>query len=278
MSPDDPALLERFAAQLLAAVAEGSLIHETEAFRIHLWPTPDPFYRNVAVPVRPAADWPRAIAAMRRVFAAHGRTPRLEFFAELWPGLEAALEDQGFVPERRAAVMARGPGTVAGGEAAGPRPVLLTGDASLPLLATFFAGAFEAFAEPLAPATCEAEVARLAAGLRGGTIRAAAVLADGRPVSGASLIGVGPVAELAGVWTSPAWRRRGLAAAACASLLARLFAEGGELVWLSAVDAAAAALYRRLGFGTCGTQLNHVAPATLPDERRSVPPAGAALP
>ena len=44
-------LLRRLAAQFAAAVAEGSEIRETPGYRIHLWPTPDPFYRNVAIPV-----------------------------------------------------------------------------------------------------------------------------------------------------------------------------------------------------------------------------------
>ena len=76
------------------------------AFRVHLWPNADPFYRNVAVPIEPTSDWQTAIAAMVRAFETAGRTPRLEFFAELWPDLPSALEAAGFVPERRGEVMA----------------------------------------------------------------------------------------------------------------------------------------------------------------------------
>ena len=54
-------LLARLEAQLHEALAEGSEINETSAFRLHVWRTPDPFYRNVAVPLLPQADWSRAI-------------------------------------------------------------------------------------------------------------------------------------------------------------------------------------------------------------------------
>ena len=71
------------------------------------------------------------------------------------------------------------------------------------------------------------------------------------------MIRTGAVAELAGVWTLPGWRRCGLARACCRLLLDRFFATGGELAWLSVGDAAGAALYVGLGFRPCGTQLNY---------------------
>jgi ribosomal protein S18 acetylase RimI-like enzyme len=247
------ALLARLAEQFADAVADGSEIHVTEGFRVHLWHSADPFYRNVAIPVRQVADWQPAIAAMRALFEAHGRTPRLEFFAELWPGLATALEAAGFHAERRAVVMTRGP---EGALAAGGPARLLAADEPRSLLAAFLARAAEAFGEPAA-LLAAGEVERLAAGLARGAVMAAAALEDGRPVSGASLIRAGRVAELAGVWTSAAWRRRGLARRCCARLLERFFADGGEVAWLSAGDAASAGLYRSIGFSPLGTQLNY---------------------
>ena len=91
----------------------------------------------------------------------------------------------------------------------------------------------------------------------GGATLCAASLSDGRPVSGASLIGIGAEAELAGVWTSEDARRQGRAEAVCRALLGRYFGLGGELVWLSAGDGDSARLYRRLGFRPIGTQLNY---------------------
>lgn len=251
-----PELLPHLARQFASAVADGSEVRDAEAFRVHLWPTADPFYRNVAVPVAPTADWPHAIGAMRRVFAEARRTPRLEFFAELWPDLPEALERAGFVREREGEVMAMAAGQLV------PTPVpealqLLDGTTPLALLARFLARAGEAFGETDA-LQVPGELARFADGLRRGTIGAAAVLVAGEPVSGASLTGLADVAELVGVWTHSGWRRRGYARAACTAVLQRLFRHGGRLAWLSAGDTASAQLYRSLGFRPCGLQLNYV--------------------
>lgn len=248
------ALLARLADQFAAAVADGSEVHDLPGFRVHLWREADPFYRNVAIPTGPACDLPPAIGVMTALFEAHGRIPRLEFFAELWPGLAGALEAEGFTLERRSPVLVLD-ASRAPAPAAAPR--LLDAGTPTALLGAFLAGVAAAFAEP-AMTPAPGELDRFARGLREGGIAAAAVLTvAGEPVSGASLIRTGPVAELAGVWTMPGWRRRGLARAVCASLLARFFATGGEIAWLSAGDAASEALYRSLGFLPCGTQLNY---------------------
>ena len=251
-------LLRRLARQFASAVADGSEVVEAGAFRVHLWPNADPFYRNVAVPIEPTSDWQTAIAAMVRAFETAGRTPRLEFFAELWPDLPSALEAAGFVPERRGEVMAMeafelrpAPSPV--------QPRLLDGNAPRSLLAAFLARAGEAFGESAA-IQAPGELERFAYGLRRGTIRAAAVLETTVPISGASLTGLADVAELVGVWTRAGWRRRGYARASCTLLLQRLFAAGGSCAWLSAGDAASAHLYRSLGFRACGLQLNYVRP------------------
>jgi ribosomal protein S18 acetylase RimI-like enzyme len=254
-------LLRRLAGQFAAAVAAGSEVHEVPGFRVHLWPTVDPFYRNVAIPVREVDDWRGAIAAMARVFEDRGRTPRLEFFSELWPGLAAALEASGFVLERRGELLVSGRLDLAQPCVSSIAPRLLAGDDPPPRLAAFLAGAAEAFGEQAA-VSAPGELERFADGLRQGALAAAMVPAEGEvtPVSGATLVRAGGVAELAGVWTRAGWRRRGHARAVCALLLERFFAGDGEVAWLSAGDAAGAGLYRGLGFWPCGTQLNHARP------------------
>jgi predicted GNAT family acetyltransferase len=62
-------------------------------------------------------------------------------------------------------------------------------------------------------------------------------------------------AELAGVGTRPDHRRKGVALAV-SSFLLRQFFESGKVVWLSAADAAAQAVYEKLGFELAGTQVN----------------------
>lgn len=248
-----PPVLRRLELQLREALAEGSEVHEVAGFRVHVWRTPDPFYRNVAVPVRPSvATDAAAVPALRAAFARHRRRARVEFFAELWPGLDLVLEEAGFAVEARAPVMAAtGPADLP----AAAEVTLLDGAAPPPLLRAGLEGAAAAFHEPAAM-LAPGELERLQAGLAAGTLRSALVLVDGAPVGGASLAGRGPVAELLGVWTHPGHRRRGLARTLCRRLLADFFAAGGEVAWLTAGTRASARLYAQLGFLTCGTHLD----------------------
>jgi ribosomal protein S18 acetylase RimI-like enzyme len=252
-------LLHRLATQFAAAVAEGSEVHETPGYRIHVWPTADPFYRNVAIPIDAAASTQSAVAAMLRVFAANGRRARLEFFEELWPDLSDVLEQAGLFLERRGEVMVHSVGVPCPAMSV-PRVQAL--DAATPrgLLDRFLDGAAAAFGEPAAM-LATGEVDRLALGLRTGTVVAAAAMAGKTPVAGASVIRAGAVGELVGVWCLQAWRRRGLARSSCRLVIERFFRAGGEVVWLSAGDAASTNLYRGLGFVACGTQLNFAEPA-----------------
>lgn len=64
---------------------------------------------------------------------------------------------------------------------------------------------------------------------------------------------VGDVAEIVGVATLPAARRRGLAAALTAELARRLLADGVEVVFLSAGSDDIARVYARVGFRRIGT-------------------------
>lgn len=249
----DTAILARAEHQLLGALGARAIVRETAAFRIHLWPTPDPFYRNVAVPVRRPASWASAIAAMTDVFAAAGREARLELFAERWPDLPEALEAAGFRLESRAPVLA-----LPSSEA--PRPpepgvTLLGPGYDTALLRRCLAAQDRAFGASLA--LDERELEELAAALAEGRTIAAAVLEAGEPVAGGSLLGIGPVAELAGIWTAPTHRRRGYARRVCVALLARFRVLDGELVWLSAPTAEGERLYRAVGFRRVGTQLNY---------------------
>jgi ribosomal protein S18 acetylase RimI-like enzyme len=257
VSPNGTDLLRRLAAQFAAAVADGSERWEVPGFRIHLWPTPDPFYRNVAIPTDARCENAEAIAGMLELFASHARRPRLEHFAELWPYLAAALEAAGLTPEREAKVMVL--------RRSDPRAAVLEGSADV-LTAThaagalraFLAGAAEAFGEQTMLAASELE--HFADGLANGTIGATQVRLGGKPVAGASLIRTGSVGELAGVWSVAAHRRQGHARACCRLLLDQFFADGGELAWLSAGDPRSANLYLDLGFQPCGTQLNYAGP------------------
>lgn len=250
------ALLARIQRQLRRGFADGSEARPAGAFTVYVWPHSDVFYRTRALPVaRPRATWAEDIDAMLAIFAAAGRTPRLEIVEELWPDLPPALRSAGLDCELRAPILVSrlsGPADDEDGAA-----MLLDASTSAAWLTRFIAAGEASYGMP--PRQPPAgEVAQLAGELLRGTSILAACSEHGLPVAGASLIGVGAEAELAGVWTAPGHRRRGLATAACARVLARFTRRGGELAWLSAGDAGSERLYRRLGFVRAGTQLNMV--------------------
>lgn len=254
-------VLERLQSQVRRGFAARSETCETAAFRVHIWHSPDAFYRNRALALRQPESWASAIAEMEAVFARAARVPRIELFEELWPELGPALEQAGWVCEACAPVMVLD----AGGLAAGPAAdgVALLGEGTARGLVREFIRAVEAVFGMPPSAETGGEIDVLMRDLAGGATLCAASLVDGRPVSGGSLIGLGAEAELAGVWTAEDHRRQGRAEAVCRALLGHFFGHGGELAWLSAGDDDSERLYRRLGFVPVGTQLNY---ARLPPE------------
>lgn len=72
-------------------------------------------------------------------------------------------------------------------------------------------------------------------------------------VGGGSCSPRGPVAEITGVSTLPAYRRRGIGAAVTAELVRQAHGRGVELVFLSAGSAEVARVYVRAGFERIGT-------------------------
>lgn len=252
-----PGLWARIEGQLRRGCSQGSRVVPTEAFDIFLWDSGALFYRNRALPVRSPRVWAPAIAEMVRRFEEVDRTPRLEFLAERWPELGPALEVAGFRREGDAPVMllARPPAAMT----SEVETRLLDGTDER-MLGAVLDGLERAFDLSIEPFT-EAERVQLGRELRAGTTQAAVAAYRGQPVAGAQLVGVGAEAELAAVWTDPEWRRRGLAGAVCSALLRAFFQGGGELVWLSAPEPEAQALYRGLGFVPVATQLNYAAGA-----------------
>jgi GNAT superfamily N-acetyltransferase len=87
---------------------------------------------------------------------------------------------------------------------------------------------------------------------RGVTVPAGAFTDDGMVASGQHQP-VGTTTEIVGVGTLPAMRRRGLAAAVTSILAEHAFANGVDLILLSAETKAVAAVYERVGFHHIGT-------------------------
>ncbi|MGK5676762.1 GNAT family N-acetyltransferase [Micromonospora sp. URMC 106] len=99
-------------------------------------------------------------------------------------------------------------------------------------------------------AALDEERARIADGRRLSAL--AGTAADGALASGMAMR-VGGVAEIAGIATLPAARRRGLGAAVTATLARELLAAGTEVVFLSAGSEDIARVYLRVGFRRVGT-------------------------
>jgi ribosomal protein S18 acetylase RimI-like enzyme len=267
MATDASTLLAAIEAQFLAASAGAKQVVETPGFRVHLWTTPDAFYRNVAVPIEPLTDWDAVIPLMAAAFKGHWRVPTLEYLEERWPALGPALERDGYALEARLTAMVCDADTAERASSTRtPAEVRhLSGRTTKPALRAYLTALHDAFEPRFAAKVGESDAARLKLALREGRTRIAIVEDEfGQAIAGANLIGVGgvqgvagPVAELSGVWTAEAVRGRGLARALTGALLGRFFADGGGLVWLAADNERAAGLYAGLGFRPIGHQLRY---------------------
>jgi ribosomal protein S18 acetylase RimI-like enzyme len=219
-------------------------------------------YLSYAVPDDAARPEPEDVAALTGWFAQQGRTPRLEYFPDLAPGVRPALDAAGFVVDQRLPVMVcdrndlRERGMV-------PDPVGFT------------------LAEPDTDGRF-VEVAQVQHEAFGGTgavvpdrvrsmrasVRAGALVVGAWPDRGGHAVGGGQcttirdgLGEVAGIAVAPGWRRRGLAVALTRLLAGLAIERGAELTFLTPGSDGAEAAYRRVGFRDVGQQW-HV---SLPD-------------
>jgi ribosomal protein S18 acetylase RimI-like enzyme len=203
------------------------------------------------------ADWAEAVADMMAVFAQHGKRPRLELIADLHPNLAAALEQAGLACESRAPVM-----VLPVAELAAPPPhppdgryLPLTAE-NIPRLKTYLSQQSIAYGGSGADEDALGWLPNLQRGLANGAVMGAAWQQGAALLSGAVIQMGGGIGELAGVWTHPQWRQRGLAFALCQRLLREYTAVNTPYCWLSAAEGAQR-LYQKLGFVSVGTQLNY---------------------
>jgi ribosomal protein S18 acetylase RimI-like enzyme len=216
---------------------------------------------NFATPLAPdPADWTGAIAAMQSVFAHHSKRPYLEFIDDLHPTLAPALAQAGLVCDSRNPVMVLDLAQL------GPPPKPLP-SAVYQLLTADDEAFLESYLRRQSVAYGEdggedalGWLPHLRSGLQNGRVLGAVLLQDSEMVAGAVIqlgggSGAKEIGELAGVWTDPQRRNRGLAYALCHRLLGDYAAAGHGRCWLSAAEGAQR-LYEKLGFVRVGTQLN----------------------
>jgi ribosomal protein S18 acetylase RimI-like enzyme len=257
-----PAELSRLCEQNANAFSAFSRVAiDCGPFRALLDPSTDMIWVNYAVPIGAIGDGQAATAALadlRLVFAEHRRRPRFEFNALPWPALPGLLERAGFELHARHPLMVCTPATFRAFAAPGVVVRMLGSDEPEATLAAMTIQS-ESFGGPPEPPPPD-ELDRLRGQLRTGALCYALATLDGAPAGAGSTAPIDGVAELGGIATSPALRRRGVAASLTSFLTAQLFAQGGKLAWLSAGDAAAQAVYERVGFAVADTRLNYIEP------------------
>ncbi len=240
-----------------------------------------PYYARPALghqgPAVTADDVRRVRARQREL----GLPEAFEWVAEHDPLLRAAVEEAGLtVHEHPLLVLGPQDGHPAEplddpldghGDAAGPDGVsvrVLAADD--PALAEALAVPHLAFGEPgtgvgsAGPAElavraealrADGSAERLAGRITAGRTALAAAFGDGTALCAGQHNPVGEVTEVAGVGTLPSARRRGLALAVTAALVAHARAGGARTVFLSAADEDVARIYRRAGFRSFATAL-----------------------
>lgn len=215
----------------------------------------------VPLPDEPA-HWAGAVAEMQAVFAQHGKRPRLEYIADLHPTLGMALEQAGLACESRAPVMILDMADLAPPPSQPPlahyRPLTAANDLLLRDYLINQSIAYGGFGGQDALDW----LPNFQYGLANGGVMGAVLEQAGEMVSGAMIQMGGGIGELAGVWSAPQRRGRGLAFALCQQLLADYTAVGYAHCWLSAAEGAQR-LYEKLGFVYVGTQLNYGRPVVL---------------
>jgi ribosomal protein S18 acetylase RimI-like enzyme len=247
--------LTRISAADVAATARTRRVVDTPAFRLLLDPQDDFGGINWATPLKADPD-EADIQAMRTAFLAHQRTPRLEFLAECWPGLPARLERAGLRSEGESQeIMLVTPDGFRAVSSSEVSVQVLSSDDPETTITAYLQTQTAGFGYGGSDAPTAEQITGCREQLRAGRRAVLAVLA-GRPVGVGTTLG-SELAELQGVTTLPDARRRGVAATVSSALVAQIFAQGGEAVWLSVEDAAARACYAKLGFRTIGARLNY---------------------
>lgn len=251
--------IERIQAQLRAAVR---LSHECVAappFTCFFNPDNEATYANYAIPNEPVgAGIDSALQTVAQTFRAHNRHPRFEYLEAYSPDLAAVLEAHGYKCEMRSWLMLCTRGTLV----CPPWSVDVTVErldeqTPVAVIQDLMTIQGRSFGDPDAPRTT-AEEARLFRS-RFADLQLFLARLDEVVVGVASLTApYAGVAELAGVATSPAFRRRGIAGAITYAVANYAFEEGIEQLFLTAASAEAGRVYARAGFVAGGHGLAYL--------------------
>lgn len=246
--------LEPTASSFDQAAGLGGEVVAVGPFRVIFSRSSENIWLNQAMPYEPLGSSEEVVARLqqlRQLFAERRRSPLLEFNEPLWPELPPLLDAAGFVEDGREPLMLCVPDDF--------RPFLnpavavrfLSGrdtDADLAAYRQIFGQVMEL---DLWRSTedVRVEVERL-----GGRCHALAAL-EGTPAGTGFISSSHAVAEITRVATLPEARRRGVAATLTTFMVQDRLAAGDTLVWLTAQNPEAQALYQKLGFRLVGDRL-----------------------
>ena len=250
--------VERIQAQLRHSAHSNYEAVPVPPFTLFLNSDTDSPYANYAIPDAPVGgDLRDPLTKLRATFAAHGRRPRFEFIEAYAPDLAPALQANGFVEETPTYLMICTPVTFQPApEVSGLSVLLVPEDAPLHVLQELLSVLRQAFGGTPAHVT-EEEAAQHQKRYAG--LQTFAAEFDGQIVGGGSLTqSYEGLVELAGVGTLGAFRGRGVAAAVCAKAVETAFAQGVDLVFLTAGDERAGRVYARVGFHHAGTGVSYI--------------------
>jgi GNAT superfamily N-acetyltransferase len=264
-------LLRTLDGYLDTAPRVASRVETLGPFTVFAGTGPWPYYarptpgRGLAV----SADDVAAVSTRQREL---GTAVAFEWVVELAPGLGEAAATAGLDWSAMPLLVLEQPGPAPPVPGVSTR-VLTPDDPALPAaVAVIDVGFATPGTAPGAAGVAErdAEVGATLDGLefRRGLIRDGHILwvvaeTDEGPIAGGAAVPRGAVAELTGIATLPAWRRRGVGAVVTAALTQAAAAVGVETVFLSAGDEQVARVYERVGFRRVGS----VGEATQASER-----------
>jgi ribosomal protein S18 acetylase RimI-like enzyme len=263
MEDNELALLRRIEETGNRATAQHREVVPVGPFSALLDRATDMIWLNYAVPAGPLNDARQVSDALRQlrwVFVERKRVLRFEFTGELWPELPQILEGAGLQLQASHPLMLCTPDDFRPIRVPQVRVQIVRASSDDRTLATFTTVTQEGFGmveEPVPPS--QEQIDQLRRDLEGEHVHSALAWLEGEPAGAATTIGFEEVAELAGVATLPALRRRGVAVTTSSVLVQDHFDRGGAVVWLSAGDAAAQAVYERIGFRVAGERLNYIA-------------------
>lgn len=251
--------IERIQAQLRAAVRLSHDAVTVPPFTCFFNPDSDATFANYAIPDAPAgAGVESALRDVAELFQARQRRPRFEYLEAYAPDLAALLEQHGYQCEMRSLLMVCTPATLTPPPwPAGFTVEALTAATPIEVVQDLMTIQARAFGDPDTPRTSAEEAQQFRA--RFAALQLFLARLNGVAVSVASLTApYDGIAELAGVATSPAFRRRGFAAVLTYAVTQAAFAQGIDQVFLTAANAEAGRAYARAGFTACGSGLAYL--------------------